>query len=245
MDPGGGGVHDAPPVTAPEPQLGPIAARPLLESDAALSVFLVLLLATTVLGWPLRDAGADGVLVALRVVTAVMAVLAVAPNRAHALLAGVAALAVVYGQVFAHERSPAQLGARLALFGVVAASLLLRVFSPGRVTIHRLLGAVSLYVLLAVIWGTGYQLVIVLRPDAIRGSTGPASLDDAMWLSFITITTTGYGDVLPSSALARSLSALEALVGVLYPAILISRLVSLVQSPASQRGDGGGKSSAA
>ena len=53
----------------------------------------------------------------------------------------------------------------------------------------------------------------------------------AMWLSFITITTTGYGDVLPASDLARSLAALESFVGVLYPAILISRLVSLAQGP--------------
>jgi voltage-gated potassium channel Kch len=53
-----------------------------------------------------------------------------------------------------------------------------------------------------------------------------------MWLSFITITTTGYGDVLPASPLARSLAALEAMVGVLFPAIFISRLVSLVQGGA-------------
>ena len=60
-----------------------------------------------------------------------------------------------------------------------------------------------------------------------------------MWLSFITLTTTGYGDVLPRSEMARSLAVIEAIVGVLYPAILISRLVSLVQghdpAPPSKR----------
>jgi hypothetical protein len=69
----------------------------------------------------------------------------------------------------------------------------------------------------------------VLRPEAIVGRAGLASLDEAMWLSFITITTTGYGDVQPASALARSLAVLKAMVGVLYP---IARLVSLVQGAA-------------
>jgi hypothetical protein len=129
------------------------------------------------------------------------------------------------------ESGPLVLGARVLFHALVCAALLARVFRPGRVTVHRLLGAVAVYVLLAVTWGTAYQLLLALRPEAIRGVAGPASLDEAMWLSFVTITTTGYGDVVPVAALPRSLAALEAMVGVLYPAILISRLVSLVQPP--------------
>jgi hypothetical protein len=183
------------------------------------------------MGWPLRDAGADGVLAALRALTLLVGVAAIAPQRALAAGAAVAALVVGYGQLADGDRGPLLLAARIGFFSVVAVALLFHVFRPGRVTVHRILGAVSVYVLLAVIWGNAYQLVLVLRPEAIRSSAGPASLDEAMWMSFVTLTTTGYGDVLPASALARSLATLEALVGVLYPAILISRLVSLAQGP--------------
>jgi voltage-gated potassium channel Kch len=47
------------------------------------------------------------------------------------------------------------------------------------------------------------------------------------YFSFVTLTTVGYGDILPVAPVARALATLEALVGQLYPAILIARLVSL------------------
>jgi len=221
-------------VVAPEPNVPAPSPRPrrIGESDVALSVFLLLLLATTVMAGPLREAGAERVLSVLRILALVVGVAAVAPDRAHAVGAALAALAVGYAQLVTGDAGPFLPAARLVFFSLVGAALFVRVFRPGRVTVHRLLGAASLYVLLAVAWGTAFQLLTVLRPEAIHGRSGPASLDEVMWLSFITITTTGYGDVLPASALARSLAALEAIVGVLYPAILISRLVSLVQGPA-------------
>ncbi len=228
-------------VALPEPIPTPAAApsRPRLtrlghESDAVLSVFLVLLLAGTIVGWPLHETGAGWIVTVLRLLTLVVGVAAVAPHRVHVAIAALAAALVAYQQLASSDGAPVLLVARAVFFGVVAAALLVRAFRPGRITVHRILGAVSVYVLLAVIWGTAYQLLAVLRPDAVRGPAGPATLDEAMWLSFITITTTGYGDVLPASHLARSLAALEAMVGVLYPAILISRLVSLVQGPSSQ-----------
>lgn len=218
----------APEPNAPAPPLG---LRLLGQGDVALSAFLVLLLATTVMAWPLRDLGADGLLLALRVLTLLVGVAAIAPERGFAVAAALAAVAAVIGHAADGERGPLLLAARLVFFSLVGGALLARVFRPGRVTAHRILGAVAVYVLLGVAWGTGFQLIVVLRPGAILGGADPASLDQAMWLSFITLTTTGYGDVLPVSPLARSLAALEAIVGVLYPAILIGRLVSLVQAP--------------
>jgi Ion channel len=220
-------------VPLPEKQVPAPASQRLIgrESEVTLSVFLVLLLATTVMAWPLREAGAAWLVAALKLVTLLVGVAAIAPDRVYAIGAALAGVVVAYGQLVSGERGPLLLASRLVFFSVVGAALLARVFGPGRVTVHRILGAVSVYVLLAVVWGTAYQLLAVLGPEAIHGGAGPASLDEAMWLSFITLTTTGYGDILPKSALARSLAALEAMVGVLYPAVLISRLVSLVQGP--------------
>jgi voltage-gated potassium channel Kch len=47
-----------------------------------------------------------------------------------------------------------------------------------------------------------------------------------MWMSFITLTTVGYGDVLPVSLFARSLAVMEALTGVLFPSVLIGFLLA-------------------
>ncbi|HET8541074.1 MAG TPA: potassium channel family protein [Anaeromyxobacter sp.] len=222
-------------MAVPEPHASAASPAPRRrgESDAVLSVFLLLLLAGTVMAWPLRDTRAEPVLAVLRLLTLAVGIAAIAPGRAHAIVATLVALVVGYAQVVSGDRSPLLLAARLVFFSLLGAALLVHVFRPGRVTMHRVLGAVSLYVLLGVVWGTGYQLVVVLQPGAIHGPSGPATVDEAMWLSFITLTTTGYGDVLPASALARSLAVLEALVGVLYPAILIGRLVSLLQGPSA------------
>ncbi len=225
-------------VAVPEPHLADAPPRRLRpESDAALSVFFVLLLASTLLAWPLRDTGAEPAVVVLRLLTVGVGVVVLLPDRGFAIAAAFAGAGVVAGELTSGDRGALELLSRIAFHAVICGALLGRAFRPGRVTFHRILGAVSAYVLLAVAWGTAYQLVLVLRPGAIQAGSGPASLDDAMWLSFVTITTTGYGDVLPVAKVARSLAALEALVGVLYPAVLIARLVSLVQAPPAHAPD--------
>jgi hypothetical protein len=199
------------------------------DSDILLSLFLALLLATTALDGILEDLGVGGWIAGVRLAALATGVLAVWRDRTLAMLAALAAVAAGAAVAVAGEGGAAFRVAALACFGLICAALLRQVFRPGRITVHRLLGAVAVYVLLAGLWGTAYQLLIALRPEALRGPAGPASAADAMWLSFVTLTTTGYGDVLPASAAARSLAAIEGLTGVLYPAILISRLVSLVQ----------------
>ncbi len=227
-------------VAVPEPHLADAPTRRLpTESDVTLSVFFVLLLASTLLAWPLRDTGAAPAIVALRLLTVAVGVAVLLPERGFAIAAALAAAGIVAGEFTTGDRGALELVSRIAFDAVTCGALLGRAFRRGRVTFHRVLGAVSAYVLIAVAWGTGYQLVLVLRPGALQCASGPASPDDAMWLSFVTITTTGYGDVLPVARVARSLAALEALVGVLYPGILIARLVSLLQGPASHDDPGG------
>ncbi len=228
----------APTPTHPSSAAPTPPARHVGNGDVLLSVFLLLLLATTALDGILEDLGVGGWVAAVRLATLVAGVLAVRRYRALAVLAAVAAVAAGTGMAVAGERSALVRVAALACFAFTCAALLRQVFRPGRITVHRLLGAVAVYVLLADVWGTAYQLLIALNAEAIRGPAGPASAADAMWLSFVTITTTGYGDVLPASAAARSLAAIESLTGVLYPAILISRLVSLVQGGAEAAAHG-------
>jgi hypothetical protein len=111
--------------------------------------------------------------------------------------------------------------------GVVVAQA---VFRRGRVNYHRVVGAILLYLLIAVVFGTLYVFVGLSNPDAFKGMTfedSPALANSVFYLSFVTLTSTGYGDVVPLHPIARSLCNLESVIGQLYPATLLARLVTL------------------
>jgi voltage-gated potassium channel Kch len=67
-----------------------------------------------------------------------------------------------------------------------------------------------------------------MEPKAFQLSTAKA-LDgfNALYFSFVTLTTIGYGDISPIAPIARMLAMLEAVTGILFPAVLIARLVSM------------------
>jgi hypothetical protein len=119
-----------------------------------------------------------------------------------------------------------------ALFalGILCAVIGIKVFSAGTVTFDRILGAIALYVLVGVVWAESYQLVSLRVPGAFAGiphDGGPPDRSIWLYFSFVTLTTVGYGDITPVAHAARSLAILEALIGQLYPAIVLARLVSL------------------
>jgi len=104
------------------------------------------------------------------------------------------------------------------------------VFRRGRVTYHRIVGAVLLYLLIAVGFAAVFAFLGLSIPDAIKGiafEDDAALASELFYLSFATLTTTGYGDIVPVHPLARSLCNIEAIVGQLYPATLLARLVTL------------------
>lgn len=100
-----------------------------------------------------------------------------------------------------------------------------------QVTADTLLGAVCGYFLVAFIWSDIYLLINILNPSAFsKLLTNPSlhkSAEQAMYYSFTTMTTLGYGDILPLSPVARTFSWLEAVAGQIYLAVWISQLVGL------------------
>jgi hypothetical protein len=104
------------------------------------------------------------------------------------------------------------------------------VFAPGRVTYHRINGAVLLYLTIGQIFVGFYGMIDLLAPHAfsvLSVAESPKFASDLTYFSFATLTTVGYGDILPVHPVARSLSSVEAIIGQLYPATLLARLVTL------------------
>ena len=87
-----------------------------------------------------------------------------------------------------------------------------------------LYGAVSIYMLIGGIWWVIYMFVDMFQPGSFSGIK---SWSDFLYYSFSTLTTVGYGDIVPVTSAARSFAVLEAIVGVMYLAIIISRLVGM------------------
>jgi hypothetical protein len=117
------------------------------------------------------------------------------------------------------------------IMGIVMSCVVARaVFSPGRVTYHRIIGAILVYLSIALTFVALYSIVGLLVPHAFSGMVfedNPAFASNVIYFSFVTLTSTGYGDVFPLHPVARSLCNLETIVGQLYPATLLARLVSL------------------
>lgn len=102
-----------------------------------------------------------------------------------------------------------------------------RVLKRGPVTIHHIVGAVAVYLLIGLAFGEAARVIDALEPQAYSiPAAGSDDRIDLFYFSFVTLTTVGYGDLTPVHPMARSLAVHEALIGQLFPAILIARLVS-------------------
>jgi len=105
--------------------------------------------------------------------------------------------------------------------------ILKRTFLKGHINVHRIEGAIIVYLLTALIFALLYHFIFLLQGQSAFKGLSNYERSEFMYFSLTTLTTVGYGDITPVNQFARSLANLEALNGQLYPAILIARLVSL------------------
>jgi hypothetical protein len=207
--------------------------------DNGLSLFLLLLFFLIFVVPPLVPSGGGRSLAAdlLQYLLLVSGVRTLGEARVvRWVLTGVAlvAVAVDLGSRLVTVPQPWGLAMNLLSLVLFLAVVLGRTLRPGPVTRRRLEGGIAAYLLLGVIWAFAYALVERLVPAAFSGPVGPGDAPRTwFYFSFATLTTVGYGDVLPVHPVARSLAMLEAVVGPLYLAILISRLVSLTAGAAA------------
>ena len=139
----------------------------------------------------------------------------------------------VTGQILSEARVPGPAGlvsalAQTAFFAGAAALMCAYMMRDERATIDELFAAASAFMLIVLAWATGYWVIEHLRPGsfAISYPTRPEHRTwfEFFYLSMTTLSTTGFGDVVPVSTGARAAVMLEQFTGVLYVALVISRL---------------------
>ncbi len=206
--------------------------------ELSLAALLACLLLLTFVVTPLVGLGVIGPLAA-GVVWALLGVVSVLVVSGRRATVAVILVATAVGLATAIIGRPTVLSAVLArgsatvalaaLGGVIGRAAL----GPGRVTWRRIQGAVALYLILGLLFAHLYGLLNALAPEAFTNVAPGLSAHAVfyqgrmLYFSFMTLTSVGYGDIVPLHPVAYSLTTLEALIGQLFPAILLARLVSL------------------
>ena len=208
------------------------------SGDLGLTLVSISLIVLIFIVFPLREAGLPGrIFFDLIIVTLmIMGTLAVNQSRVATVSTIVIVLAAIIALTTGRVRPTPVIHEIGSVLSVVALFLYIRIvllvmFRAGPVTWSRIQGGVCAYLLLGLAWGSAYELLEELHPGSFHFVSTPTSVDQLTakltYFSFSTLTTVGFGDVTPLHPFARSLATAEAIVGQLFPAILIGALVAM------------------
>lgn len=117
----------------------------------------------------------------------------------------------------------------MIFFGYIITLILSYIFKHREVSLETIYGAIVVYILIGIFWVFLYNLTEFLHPNsfALPAADAVHTKIPLYFFSFVTLTTLGYGDITPISGPAKSLAMLEAIVGQMYIAVLIARLVGM------------------
>lgn len=118
----------------------------------------------------------------------------------------------------------------LLVFGYTAALMLRKIFvATPKVTSDTIYGAISVYLLFGMIWTFGYTILESVAPGSFTKGGDPieAIFDNFVGFSFVTISTLGYGNIVPTTPRADAMATSEAVVGQIYLTVLVARLVAM------------------
>jgi len=134
----------------------------------------------------------------------------------------------------------ALMGTMILFYCFTIGHLMTYVLRPGTVTGNKLHGAISAYMMVGLLWAFIYLLLEVLLPGSFLNLASDPPSTDVSWrqfvfFSFTTLTSTGYGNIVPVEGFAQSAAILEQLSGVFFVAVFIARLAGLYQPGAGSR----------
>ena len=108
------------------------------------------------------------------------------------------------------------------------------VLLPEVMNADKLYGAAAAYLMLGIMWAYFFGIVQHYYPGAFGHADAPLTPFDLLYFSFAVLTTAGFGDIVPVLPVARGLTMLEQIAGVLYVAILIARLSGMYSTAEKQ-----------
>ncbi len=183
------------------------------------------------------------IFILLFVATLLTALFAVCQKRRTIIIAGIFVVAAIAmrGIYFVSEsNSILIISQMLSVFFIVytVVIILAFLFKSKRVTASTIHASLCGYLLMGVLWASIYTLIEIFEPGSFYFSFADENEDGfmqfgsehsfyALYYSLVTLTTLGYGDIVPATAPARMFAAIEAVMGQLYIAVLVARLVGI------------------
>ncbi|MFC2167155.1 potassium channel family protein [Acidobacteriota bacterium] len=201
-------------------------------------LFLLIALVILLVGYPYMPDNQFGAFLGgmTSLLLLVAAIFAVRTHK-HALLgACVLALTVIVLSVWAFisgvRGNPLVEASFFLFYALITTVIFVEVIRERDVTRNILIGIVCVYLLIGTAFATLYDFVETIFPgsfqfNTINAADTPMRWRNLLYYSFTTLTTTGYGDVTPSSTQAQSLSIIEGIIGVLFVAVFVARLIGM------------------
>lgn len=197
------------------------------------ATLLVLLLFMTI-GRSLIPHGAgydEGMRKGSTILTLMTCAWVIGKDRHRLLIAACLALGPIIAQFLPGDWSRLQLLLNGAFYLYSTILILRNVFSESDINADKLFGSVCAYMLLALIFALAYTFLELNHPGSFRIESHSSQMtlifDELLYFSLVTMTTLGYGDIVPISREARALTTGEAIFGQFYIAVLVGRLLSL------------------
>jgi hypothetical protein len=112
------------------------------------------------------------------------------------------------------------------LYGVAPVSLLRHTLARPAIDLQTLIAAIAAYVMLGMFFAFAYRATAAIQTTPFFGDSGRGNMSDYLFFSFITLTTTGYGNLIPATNPGQTFAVLEAIVGQLFLVTAVAKIVN-------------------
>jgi Ion channel len=214
--------------------------RSFVSADSY-GVVLLLVLVTYVVSVSVTEAWAGSVVLTVQLATVWLTLRTSQARRVVRLVAEVVlclAAVVAIGSYFVH-RPGDELGGIFAvcclLYLIAPFSILRHLLTRPEMDVETLLGAVAAYLLIGMFFAFAYKAAGELGSVPFFGAAGDGSLSQDLFFSFVTMTTVGYGNLVPAANPGQTLAVLEAVTGQLFLVVAVGKIISGMQPRRGQQ----------